>query len=65
MRSMKMAALAVAMTLDVQRSRLGPRPRSQYKDKHDHWDKHGDRDRHHDRDHDRDRDRNRNNNWGN
>src|SRR5678815_5418302 len=65
MRSMRMVALAVAMTLMFSGLALA-RDHDQYKDKHDRWDKHGDRDRHHDRDRDRDHDRNRDhNNWGN
>ena len=60
MRSMKMAALAVAMTLMFSGLALA-RDHDQYRDKHDRWDDHGDRDRHHDRDRDRDRDHN---NWG-
>ena len=51
MRSMKMAALAVAMTLMFSGLALA-RDHDHDKDKNDHWDKHGDRDRHHDRDHD-------------
>src|SRR6476661_2048988 len=57
MRSMKMAALAVAMTLMFSGLALA-RDHDQYKDKHDRWENHGDRDRHHDRDRDH-------NNWGN
>ena len=65
MRSMKMAALAVAMTLMLSGLALA-RDHDQYRDKHDRWDNHGDRDRHHDRDRDRDHDRERDhNNWGN
>jgi len=58
MRSMKMAALAVVMTLMFSGLALA-RDHDDYKN--DHWDKHADRDRHHDRDHDkwRDRDHNR------
>ena len=48
MRSMKMAALAVAMTLMFSGLALA-RDHDDYKN--DHWDKHSDRDRHHDRDH--------------
>ncbi len=55
MRSMRMAALAVAMTLLF--SGLALARDHDDKDRHDHWDKHADRDRHHDRDHDRDHDR--------
>ena len=54
MRSMKMAALAVAMTLMFSGLALA-RDHDQYNRQADRWDKHGDRDRHHDRDRDRDR----------
>jgi len=68
MRSMRMAALAVAMTLMFSGFALA-RDHDKDNNKHDHWDKHADRDRrddrdrdqHHerwqDRDHDRDHDR--------
>lgn len=52
MRSMKLAALAVAMTLMFSGLALA-RDHDDYKN--DHWDKHGDHDRHHD--HDRDHDK--------
>ena len=61
MRSMRMAALAVVMTLMFSGLALA-RDHDHDNDKHDHWDKHTDRDRHHDGD----RDRNRNNDrWRN
>jgi len=63
MRNMKMAALAVAMTLMFSGLALA-RDHDQYKDKHDHWDKHHDRDHHHDRDNDRYRDHDRWPSWG-
>ncbi|MGZ4732381.1 MAG: hypothetical protein ACXVZH_09580 [Terriglobales bacterium] len=44
MRSMRMAALAVAMTLMFSGLALA-RDHDHDKDRHDHWDKHGDRDR--------------------
>ena len=56
MRSMKLAALAVAMTLMFSGLALA-RDHDDYKN--DHWDKHGDHDRHHDRDHDHDKWRDR------
>jgi hypothetical protein len=56
MRSMRMAVLAVAMTLLFSGLALA-RDHDDDKDRHDHWDKHADRDRHHDRDHDRDHDK--------
>jgi hypothetical protein len=56
MRSMRMAALAVAMTLMFSGFALA-RDHDQDNNKHDHWDKHADRDRHHDRDRDRDHER--------
>ena len=62
MKSMKLAALAVAMTLMFSGLALA-RDHDDYKN--DHWDKHGDHDRHHDRDHDKwrenDRDRSHDN----
>jgi len=51
MRSMRMAALAVAMTLMFSGFALA-RDHDKDNNKHDHWDKHADRDRHHDRDRD-------------
>jgi len=47
MRSMRMAALAVAMTLMFSGFALA-RDHDKDNNKHDHWDKHADRDRHHD-----------------
>jgi hypothetical protein len=66
MRSIRMAALAVAMTLMFSGFALA-RDHDQDSKKNDHWDKHADRDRHrdgdrnqhHDRWEDRDRERNR------
>ena len=66
MRSMKMAALAVAITLMCSGLALA-RDNDHDKDKHDRWFKHDDHDRHHDHDRDwkndhwkdRDHDRNR------
>ncbi len=55
MKSMKLAALAVAMTLMFSGLALA-RDHDDYKN--DHWDKHGDHDRHHDRDHDKWRENN-------
>ncbi len=53
MRSMKMAALAVAITLMCSGLALArDKDHDHDKDKHDHWFKHDDHDRHHD--HDRD-----------
>jgi hypothetical protein len=54
MKSMKLATLAVAMTLMFSGLALA-RDHDDYKN--DRWDKHGDHDRHHDRDHDKWRDR--------
>jgi len=56
MRSMRMAALAVAMTLMFSGFALA-RDHDKDNNKHDHWDKHADRDRHHDRDRDQDHER--------
>jgi hypothetical protein len=55
MRSIRMAALAVAMTLMFSGFALA-RDHDQDNNKHDHWDKHADRDRHHDRDRDQQHD---------
>ncbi len=57
MRSIRLAALAVAMTLAFSGLALA---RDHDDDKHDRWDKHADRDRHHD--HDRDWNR-KHDNW--
>jgi len=57
MRSMKLATLAVAMTLMFSGLALA-RDHDDYNN-NDRWDKHGDRDRHHDRDHDHDKWRDR------
>lgn len=57
MRSMRMAALAVAMTLLF--SGLALARDHDDKDRHDHWYNHDDHDRHHDRDKWRDRDHDR------
>ena len=62
MRSMRMAALAVVMTLmfsGLAVARDHDHDKNDYDkhDKHDHWYKHADRDRNHDRDHDRNHDR--------
>jgi len=54
--SMRMAALAVAMTLMFSGLALA-RDHDPDNNKHDHWDKHTDRDRHHEREHDRNHDR--------
>jgi hypothetical protein len=59
MRSMRMAALAVAMTLMCSGLALArDHDHDNDNNKHDRWDKHADRDRHHESDHDRNQDRN-------
>jgi len=65
MRSMRMAALAVVMTLmfsglAVARDHDHDKDKYDKNDKHDHWYKHADRDRKHDRNHDRWQDHERN-----
>src|ERR1700682_3882545 len=56
MRSIRMAALAVAMTLMFSGFALA-RDQDQDNNTHDHWDNHADHDRHHDRDRDQDHER--------
>jgi hypothetical protein len=56
MRSIRMAALAVAMTLMFSGFALA-RDHDQDNNKHDHWDNPADHDRHHDRDRDQDHER--------
>jgi hypothetical protein len=55
MKGMRMAALAIAMTLMFSGLALA-RDHDDDKHKDDHWDRQADHDRNHDRDHDRDRD---------